>query len=226
MIQEIQIQGYAETRQQREAEGGKVLGWVEIRGVEKREEVERRVKEVVERHEVLRTRYVEVGGGEGEGEGKGKRRKRVQVVEEGMGVEIRYEDWRGKREEERKRGREEVWEQERGKAMDWRRGPVVRARMMELGGGDWWMVVGVAGESGDARSLRNMVGEMVERGDGGEGRGEILQYGQYGAWQEGLRESEEGEAGREYWGRRGGEKERWREGVGKREGKREVKRRR
>ena len=81
----------------------------------------RTVGTIVERHEILRTRYVEVEG------------EVVQVIEEGMEIEVGVEDVSGLEEGEREERVREAISREWGKPFDLESGPILRMKVLKVG---------------------------------------------------------------------------------------------
>ena len=166
---------------------------VRLRGELKREAVEWSLNELVKRHEVLRTRFVEENGVAG-----------AEVAEE-LKLGMEEEDLSGLGEEERE-------ERVRGIAEGEARRPFVlggeallRARLLRMGEQEHVLVVTMHHMVSDGWSVGIMVREFAELyGAGIEGREPGLeelkiQYGDYAVWQREWLQGEVMEEQLEYW---------------------------
>ena len=153
--------------------------------------LERALREVVERHEILRTSFRWLSG----------MSLPLQVVE---GGELSWEEAVVSGSEAQQW--EEVWRQyeefgeEAGAAKQ-----VLRVRLLKLGPDRHVLLVRLAALCGDAATLRNLVRELSRAyGASSNGEIEVLQYADLAEWQNELLEAEETVAGREYWQRETG----------------------
>ena len=153
--------------------------------------LERALREVVERHEILRTSFRWLSG----------MSLPLQVVE---GGELSWEEAAVSGSEAQQW--EEVWRQyeefgeEAGAAKQ-----VLRVRLLKLGPERHVLLVRLAALCGDAATLRNLVRELSRAyGASSNGEIEVLQYADLAEWQNELLEAEETVAGREYWQRETG----------------------
>ena len=159
-----------------------------LKGRVEEEGVEWSLREIVKRHEVLRTR-IEMVGGEAE-----------QKVEEGETWRMKVEEVKGGKEEIERRIVEEV----RGK-IDLDRGPLLRGLLLRLGEEERVLVLTLHHIAGDAWSMEVLARELRElygnwmRGKKEELKELEVQYGDYAIWQR----EEIGEGGWEeeivYW---------------------------
>jgi Condensation domain len=152
--------------------------------------MERAWERLVERHEVLRSRFVSEGG-----------RPRVEVDGEAR-VWVEERDLRGAEEEEEARRQAA---EEAGRPFDLARGPLLRVLLLRLGEEEWALQVTVHHIVSDGWSLGVMWGEVSERYgaevEGREAREEELevQYGDYARWQREWLEGEVMERQLGYW---------------------------
>jgi hypothetical protein len=141
------------------------------------EALRRAVGAIVERHEILRTRFVEVEG------------QAVQVIEEGMEIEVRAENVSGLEEGKRKERVREAIRREWKEPFDLGNGPLLRVKLMRLGEQEHVLLMTVHHIVGDgwsmgvlARELRDLYG--TEREQREAALEELpIQYGDYAAWQ-------------------------------------------
>src|SRR5215472_16033941 len=145
------------------------------------EELRWALGEVVRRHEVLRTVFVNEGG------------RARQEVREWQGMELEEEDLR----EEGEEGARRMAEAEGLRGFDLERGPLLRARLLRLGERQWVLLLTLHHIVTDGWSVGVMwreVGELYgARRRGEEARlGELgLQYVDYAVWQRRWLEGEE-----------------------------------
>src|SRR5262249_4430870 len=92
-----------------------------LRGELDRKALEQALGTIVERHEVLRTRFVELEGG------------RVQVISGRLAVRVMLEDLRGVGATGQKQRLEAAMWQEREQPFDLGRGPLFRMRLLQMG---------------------------------------------------------------------------------------------
>src|SRR5262245_9759787 len=136
---------------------------------------------VVQRHEILRTRYERIAG----------MRYPLQMVD-GTDRESSYCPVR----EENEQGTRDQGE------WDWARGPLIRVSLREVGLQKHVMKISLPGIAADPKSLRNLVRELHkyygEDADHGPAS-EPVQYISASEWLNVLLEAEDSEAGGEYW---------------------------
>src|SRR5579871_4991760 len=157
--------------------------------------LERALNTIVERHESLRTHFVEKDG------------EPEQVIEERVRIELGMEDVSGLGEVEREERVEEAIRREWEERFDLERGPVLRAKLLKMGEREHVLVRTMHHIVSDGWSEGIFHGEMMALygayREGGENPLEELpvQYADYALWQrarmgEGGREMEEGLS---YW---------------------------
>jgi amino acid adenylation domain-containing protein len=148
-----------------------------VKGVLDYEALRRAVRKIVERHEILRTRFVEVEG------------EVLQVIEEGLEIEVGMEDVSGLEEgkwEERVR---ETIRREREEPFDLEKGPLLRVKLLRIGEQEHVLLMTMDHIINDGWSGEVLVRELGELyGTEREGREAVLedlpmQYGDYAAWQ-------------------------------------------
>jgi hypothetical protein len=98
-----------------------VPGTVRIKGALEVKIFERAMKEIVRRHEVLRTRFEMRESGP------------VQVIDEAVEMEVGVLDLRGVKEEEREKWIGEMTKEEAQKPFDLSRGPLLRMQLVQVG---------------------------------------------------------------------------------------------
>ena len=141
----------------------------------------RAVEEVVGRHEALRTELRKAAG----------MKESLQVIREVGEVE-----W-----EQGGEGAERVYEEEVRRESGEEGGAAVRVRVSK-GVGSSRVVISVAGMSGDEQTMKNIVEEVFafySSDDSTTLTETPVRYVQFSEWQNELLESEESEAGKEYW---------------------------
>jgi amino acid adenylation domain-containing protein len=168
---------------------------IRLRGELDVESLRQSLREIARRHEVLRTRFEGRGG------------IPVQVIEEGMEVELREWDISGEEESKREVLGRRIVREEAGRAFDLERGPVWRGAVIRLGEEDHVLVLNIHHIVSDAWSTGVMVkefGTLYEwnREGRGSGLGELeIQYADYAKWQRGWLRGEVLEEEMEYWRR-------------------------
>src|SRR5579871_4476922 len=166
-----------------------------LKGELDRDLLERALNTIVERHESLRTHFVERDG------------EPEQVIEERVRIELGMEDVSGLGEVEREERVEEAIRREWEERFDLERGPVLRAKLLKMGEREHVLVRTMHHIVSDGWSEGIFHGEMMALygayREGGENPLEELpvQYADYALWQrarmgEGGREMEEGLS---YW---------------------------
>jgi len=92
-----------------------------LKGKLEREALEKAIQAIVERHESLRTHFEEVGG------------EPVQVIEQGVRIELPVEDLSGWDEAEQRERVKAAMDLELKQPFDLSRGPVLRVKLLKLG---------------------------------------------------------------------------------------------
>jgi amino acid adenylation domain-containing protein len=94
---------------------------------------------------------------------------------------------------------ERVLGEERARAWDYERGPLVRLRLLRLGARQHLLAATLPAVCADARTLRLLAAELARAYAGEAEEGEAMQYADVSEWQNELLEAEEMAAGREFW---------------------------
>ena len=155
--------------------------------------LEKTVREVVRRHEVLRTRYEQVEG------------RAVQRIEEGWEVRFEKKDLRGMRSEEREEELRKEVEEEGQKGFELGKEIPIRVKLMEMGEEENVLMVTMHHIASDGWSMGVMVKEVAALyGAYREGKESPLeeleiQYGDYAVWQRGWLERGALEEQLKYW---------------------------
>jgi amino acid adenylation domain-containing protein/FkbM family methyltransferase len=145
------------------------------------EKLERAVKRLAERHEILRTRYDEEGG------------ELWQVIDEGCERTIGFENREARGEEEAR----QIIEEEARKGFDLRNGPILRLTVIQEGEASTVLMLTIHHIASDDWSMGLMLNELNElyeeearEASGGAGeqsredeKEERLQYADYARWQ-------------------------------------------
>ena len=170
-----------------------MAGALRLRGRLEAGALRRAVREVVRRHEALRTRY-EVAGG-----------RVVQVVGEAVEVLAEVEELRAVGESEREAELERVLREEARRPFDLGAGPVVRCRLLRVGEEEHVLSVVVHHVAADGWSLGIFVRELSALYSGylsgaESPLGELpLQYADYAVWQRARSDTRALDAGIAYW---------------------------
>ena len=126
----------------RHERGVQHAGALRLKGELDEAALERALEAIVERHESLRTRFVEVEG------------EPFQVIEPDCRIELGMEDLSGEEESEQQERVQEALRSEARMPFDLRRGPVLRVKLLRLGD---------AGSCTAADDAPHCVGRMVGR---------------------------------------------------------------
>jgi amino acid adenylation domain-containing protein len=170
-----------------------ILVAMRVKGVLDCEALRRAIATIVERHEILRTRFVEV------------KEEMLQVIEEGMEIEVGMEDVSGLEEGPREERMRKMISREWEEPFDLEKGPLLRVKLLRMGEQDHVLLLAMNHIMSDGWSLEVLARELSELyGAEREQRKAALeelpmQYGDYAAWQ---RESVAGGELREqmgYW---------------------------
>jgi amino acid adenylation domain-containing protein len=165
---------------------------VRLRGRLDRAALERALGGVVARHEVLRTRFRDLGG------------RPVQTVTEiaEPGVPLPLVDLRrGGGGTAREDAARRLAESEAGWAFDLRQGPLLRARLLWLEDEEHLLLLTLHHIAGDAWSLGVLLAELAALYTGESMASLPIQYADYAAWQRGSFGAEELSRQMEYWRR-------------------------
>ena len=155
--------------------------------------LERALRLVVGRHEILRTAFHRRPGS----------RNPVQVIEEVATLELRRIDLSESHDDEQEETVEELFRDEAGRPFDLARAPLCRATLLRLGPRRHVLLLSLPALCADAATLDILVREVCTA-YGAAARGEGLpaapvQYADLAEWQNEFYESEEGALGRDYW---------------------------
>ena len=168
---------------------------VRLRGELDVEALRKGIREIVRRHEALRTRFEAVGG------------KPRQVIEEEISLDLGVVDLGGREGGEGERELREMAGEEAEKAFDLEKGPLVRVKLVRLGEEEHALLMTMHHIVSDGVSMGVVVREMTELyGAYREGREAVLaelpvQYADYAAWQRSWLKEEVLEEQAEYWKR-------------------------
>jgi amino acid adenylation domain-containing protein len=153
----------------------------------------RALDEIVRRHEVLRARFVTVGG------------EPVQRFDGSDRAEMRVVDLRGLPEDEREAEARRLAAQEAGRPFDLARGPLLRAALLRLGDGEHVLLLTLHHIVGDdwstgilLKELKALYGAFVEGAPSPLSEPPI-QYGDFAAWQRKWLDGEELARHLSYW---------------------------
>ncbi|HEX6719319.1 MAG TPA: condensation domain-containing protein, partial [Pyrinomonadaceae bacterium] len=151
------------------------------------ERLERAIKEVVQQHEILRTKYRRLP----------EMKIPVQVIEAQGKVRFEQGELQGKSEAEQQAEISRLYEAVRqgiGK-----NGAGLHVQVMKAGAGSSVVVLSTAAMNLDAIGMKNLVEKISRRYESETGADSPLQYADLSEWQHDLLESEDMEQGREFW---------------------------
>jgi amino acid adenylation domain-containing protein len=167
---------------------------VVIEGALNVEDFKAAVRDVVSRHEILRTRFV----------GRAGMKTPVQVIEERSDADWRVEDLSDLDPERQASRVEELSEEETRCGPADERESTLRVVVLKLSGRRYVMILTLPSLCADSRSLINLAHEICRRGSARRADElpdeEPVQYVQFSEWQNELLEGEEAEEGRRFWG--------------------------
>ena len=173
---------------------------VRLKGELHVEALERTLNEIVRRHEVLRTRFVDVGG---------EPRQEILPAEP---IELPVTDLSGLEETEREAVMRELVGTERSASFDLATGPMLRVKLLRLSEDDYVVVLAMHHIVSDAWSMGLLIKEVMTLyaayTQGAESPLPELpvQYSDFAVWQRGWLQGEELERQLSYWrGQLGGE---------------------
>ena len=151
------------------------------------------VGRVVERHEILRTRFQHLPGSCAP----------LQAINEDAQPSWRSIDLTKKNAEAQGRIVERIFQEELQRAFDLTRSSLLRVSLLKLSADAHVLIISLHALCADAASLQNLIGEIVRSyGDhlrGVETLGEPTQYLQFSEWQNELLNEEAAEQARNYW---------------------------
>ncbi|MFL6284240.1 MAG: amino acid adenylation domain-containing protein, partial [Pyrinomonadaceae bacterium] len=151
------------------------------------------LREIVRRHEVLRTRFVAQDG------------RPVQVVEPGLELEVKTVDLTGLGEGEREERAKELAREEARRPFDLSCAPLVRATLLRLSDEEHVLLLTMHHIVSDGWSTGVLVGELralyeaYSTGQGSPLAGLPIQYSDYALWQRGWLDGGELERQLSYW---------------------------
>jgi amino acid adenylation domain-containing protein/non-ribosomal peptide synthase protein (TIGR01720 family) len=157
----------------------------------------RSVRDVVSRHEILRTTFRRQPG----------MRFPFQIVEETLAEEWAEHDLRGQDREEQEAQIEALWQEERRRPFEMQHGPLLRLCLIARSAREHVLFVALLSLCADAASLANLTREISRSyaagATGDPVIGEPMQYADLSEWQNELLEAAdpESERGREFWSR-------------------------
>jgi amino acid adenylation domain-containing protein len=155
--------------------------------------LEQAVGEVVERHEILRTRFHRAPG----------LKFPIQVIEDRAVVIIRRLDLSGLPVREQESELAALAQAERTSPYDFEKTPLLRAHLLKLTPARHALLLTLPALCADTQTLINLAREIslsyVAPTAGGETREEAVPYVQFSEWQNELLEQEDAEAGKEFW---------------------------
>lgn len=198
MQQEIDVQGLRLSPQQKrlwlwqqEGHAGQVRAVFAVDGSFDEETVRDSFRQVMARHESLRTTFYRQPG----------TKLPFQVVGEDSELAWQAVDLRHLADDAaRKRAAAEAAHGHEG--CDGERGPLVRATFCQWTDGENRLLLDLPGLCADTASLWNLAAEMTRSLAGGEAAEEPVQYGHYSEWQHELLEGDDAVQGRAWWTRR------------------------
>ena len=146
------------------------------------------LQQVVNRHEILRTTFHRTRG----------IKLPIQVITNDSDLSIQDIDLRTQPD-----GIETLWQQVSQKPIDWEKGSLLHVVLARLSSSEHVLLIGMPSLCADATTLENLRREISRSYaaclQGEELKNEPLQYADLSDWQNELLESEETEAGRDYW---------------------------
>ncbi|HKG15723.1 MAG TPA: amino acid adenylation domain-containing protein [Pyrinomonadaceae bacterium] len=201
MVQEL-IEGYRLSPQQqrlwklqRGSTAFRVLCAVKIEGALDPGVARRVVGRLFERHEILRASFRQLPG----------MGVPLQVFAGGRAAAPDEIDLTGMGVADQRAMLEELTRSIASRAFDYEAGPLASVSVVTLSETEHVLLLDASAMCADAWSLKNLAREFAETyasvtGGGGDA-GEVVQYADFSEWQHELLESEEAQAGREYWSR-------------------------
>lgn len=170
-----------------------VQGAVAIEGALERAALMQAIEQVIKRHEALRTAFHALPGMD----------VPLQVIDEDSVPFMRETDLRCADEQEREAMLLEQMRNERLSPFDYEQGRVMRLHLVRMSQHSSVLIITLSAMSGDAWSIRLLAQEISRSYAEGlkdiESACQVMQYADFSEWQNELLESEEAEAGRDYW---------------------------
>lgn len=156
------------------------------------ERLKQAIEKVVERHQILRTTFHRVSG----------IKFPMQTIVEEANLLWNYVDVRDRSRQDQDAEIEQRLADARQQPIDYEHPPLLRATLFALAVDQHVLVLTVPSLCADNKSLTNLALEIAESYGPGEQRtadDDVVQYLQFSEWQNEVIESENAEAGREYW---------------------------
>jgi amino acid adenylation domain-containing protein len=164
-----------------------------IEGDLKRATLEEALRNVVSRHEILRTTFHRRPG----------IKIPIQVIGESVPLDLHFLDLSNSSAEEQEARTEQQFHEQRSVPFDFAQGPLLRLTLLAVSGRRHLLLMTLPALCADASSLRILVNEISRCYGcallGQELSDEPVQYADLSEWQNELFESEDGEAGNSYW---------------------------
>jgi amino acid adenylation domain-containing protein/non-ribosomal peptide synthase protein (TIGR01720 family) len=158
--------------------------------------LEQAVNDVVKRHEILRTAFYLLP----------EMTIPVQVISDACRLSLNELDLRGLKLKEQTAQIEALFQEARQQPFDFQQPPLLKVRLLMLSAEEHLLLIGLPALCMDTVGLHNMVREISRSYatlvQGEERVTDVMQYADFSEWQNELFESDEAEAGREYWRQR------------------------
>ncbi|MFL6285361.1 MAG: amino acid adenylation domain-containing protein, partial [Pyrinomonadaceae bacterium] len=162
-----------------------------IEGPLRREHLDEALRQVVVRHEILRTSFHRLPGLD----------LPLQVVNEEAPARLREVSLAAANDAELRLA--EQMREERERAFDYERGEMLRLLLAEMGADRHVLVLSLPALCADTWALKHLLEDVVRHyeaaASGAQVEDELVQYVDFSEWQHELLESEEKRAGREFW---------------------------
>jgi amino acid adenylation domain-containing protein len=147
------------------------------------EKLRRALEGLVNRHEILRTRFVRPTG----------IKMPFQVIGEDLRPIWRVVDLSGLEQAEQRAGMESYFDSEAQRPFDLEAGPVLRASLLTLSIDRGVLILSLPSMCSDSRTISNLVSELSHAYDGAELIAEPMQYADFAQWQNDVIEGDEAE---------------------------------
>ena len=165
---------------------------VTISGAVDAARIERALKRIVERHEILRTEFAGLDG----------MAMPLQVINDAGRVEIELHDYSLYGVAERQAMIESAFTAERNQACSYDRGLTLHAKLFKASADEQTLILSLPAMYSDSAGLRILIRELssyLNENCSGSPSGELLQYADYAQILHELIESEEAGIGKDYW---------------------------
>ena len=192
------IEGYRLSPQQRRlwllqknSSAFRAQGAVSLAGPFSRDLLDASLKQVVERHEILRTAFRFVPGMD----------VPLQVIRESAAFVLTEVDLGGHTEEEQLARLDAQWQIERERAFDYELGTPLHVCLLTLSAQRQTLLLTLPAMCADARAVRNVAHEIARFYVAAQAAedGEVVQYADVSEWQNELLESDEAQTHQEFW---------------------------